>query len=66
MLKSKLKVVKMIGTRTFEVELLQDFDGYYIRYEYRRENQVHYSERFDDFALASYLFDIKVAEMGGH
>lgn len=61
------KLIKMIGTKRYEVILRQDQDEmYFIEYENREENVVRKSELLTDFMLASYLFDVKVTELEGN
>lgn len=58
--------IKLIGTKNFEVELYEMPSGLYcIRYENRRLGGSDYSENIQDFKTASYLFDVKVAELEG-
>lgn len=64
-MKTNLKIVKLIGTKSYEVEMLEGNAGYYIRYE-RRGDESEYSELIGDFNLASFLFDLKVSELAGH
>lgn len=65
-MKTNLKIIKLIGTKTYEVEMLEAHAGYYIRYEERDEAISHYSELISDFAMASFIFDLKVNELAGH
>jgi len=58
-------MIKSIITTRFEVELFQHPDGAYcIRYRVRDEDS--YSERITDYGMASFMFDLKVADLEGH
>lgn len=57
--------IKSIITKRFEVELFQYDDGAYcIRYKISDEDK--YSERITDYGTASFMFDLKVADLEGH
>ena len=62
-----MKTVKMIGTRLFEVVLIQQDSGIYIiQYHRKSDSGFDYSEDIQDFKTASFLFDLKVQEMEGN
>lgn len=59
------KVLKMINTKRFVVSLWEtDAGRYYIEYEVNE--RVTMSEPMQDFANATYLFDLKLQELEGN
>lgn len=64
---SKLVLVKMIGTKRFEVELyLMPNNEYCIRYENKVLQFSDFSESIQDFKTASILFDLKIQDLEGN
>jgi hypothetical protein len=58
------KVIKAISTNRYEVELSKDQDDMYqIKYVSNILVGASYSECLQDYGMASYLFDLKVADL---
>jgi hypothetical protein len=60
------KKIKAIETKNFTVELHETSDKYLIKYENHSYGGAHYSELLNDYAMATYLFDLKVSELEGN
>lgn len=59
------KTVKLIGTKRYEIELLETKYGwYYIKYEIRG-NKVNFISPLYDFNIASSIFNEKYDELEG-
>lgn len=62
----KILTVKMIGTRRYEIALIEIVhNGKYIVI-YSKENENYCSDEILDYGIASSLFDMKLAEIEGH
>ncbi len=60
-----MKLIKAILTKRFELELFRDKDDmYYVIHTGLMKSSK--SQGVTDFNLASYLFDLKLAEVGGN
>lgn len=59
-------MVKRIVTKTFEIEMYKDSDTNKYRISYKASNNnTDTSEWISDFGTASYLFDLKIVDLGG-
>ncbi len=59
------KTVKSFYTKMFEVEMIMDENGRY-RIRYWTPMAENHSEWITDYGTASYMFDLKIAELEGH
>ena len=62
----KILTVKMIGTRHYEIALIEIVNNGHYMVIYSRENENYCSDEIRDYGTASSLFDIKLAEIEGH
>jgi predicted metal-binding protein len=57
-------VVKMVGTKKYEIALLKKYnDIYYIRYQKTGVHHEKLSEAIKDYKVASHLFDLKLNDL---
>lgn len=66
MIRSNLKIIKLIGRPDYEVELLESKHGYYIRSEQRGDETEYFSDLIQDLHMANYMFDLKLRDLEGH
>jgi hypothetical protein len=65
-MKREFKTIKAMFKPNFEVSLLRDADDIYVvEYKNSSYGETKQSENIRDFHLASYVFDVKVADMEG-
>lgn len=62
----KIVTIKMIGTRRYEIALLEIVENGKYMVIYSKENENYCSDEILDYNMASSLFDIKLAEIDGH
>lgn len=62
----KIITVKMIGTRRYEIALLEIVENGKYMVICSVENENYCSDEISDYNIASSLFDIKLAEVQGH
>lgn len=62
----KILTVKMIGTRRYEIALIEIVESGKYMVIYSKENDNYCSDEISDYSMASSLFDIKLAEIEGH
>lgn len=62
----KILTVKMIGTRSYEIALIEIVENGKYMVIYSKANENYCSDEISDYGIASSLFDIKHAEIEGH
>lgn len=62
----KIVTVKMIGTRRYEIALIEIVENGHYMVIYSKENEDYCSDEMMDYGTASSLFDMKLAEIDGH
>lgn len=62
----KIITVKMIGTRRYEIALIEIVGNGKYMVIFSKENENYCSDEISDYNVASSLFDIKLAEIEGH
>ena len=62
----KTITVKMIGTRSYEIALIEIVENGHYMVIYSKENENYCSDEILDYSTASLLFDMKHAEIEGH
>lgn len=65
MASAKVKIIKSIESRTFEISLVQlEHGGFCIIYA--KDDKTHMSEAVQDYKMAAFMFDLKLQELEGH
>jgi hypothetical protein len=60
-------LVKSVGNRRFDIDLLQvDSGKFYIRYTNSETGASDFSEAINDYGTATYMFDLKLMELEGN
>lgn len=60
-----MKLIKAFLANKFEVEMYRDNDGmFYVVYSSLLKDKV--TNAIADFHMASYIFDMKISELGGN
>jgi hypothetical protein len=60
------KLIKSLENPRFKIQLFETNDKYVITYENNQHHGINYSEAIQDYKMAAYLFDLKVAELEGN